>query len=70
MASPFGLVSHAGLRAALDGDYPELGRCFEACAWKAVHILSGSIVEAVFTDYLVSSGKVKAVGGGPVSLTP
>src|SRR5207302_4906011 len=50
----FDFVSSDTLRQSLEADYNELHRCFDVEAWKAVHVLAGSIVEALLIDYLVS----------------
>src|SRR5206468_10963333 len=42
-------------RKSLEDDYREMRRCFDAEAWKSVHVLAGSIVEAPLTDYLCST---------------
>lgn len=52
----FAFVSDAGLREALLSDHREMERCYEVGAWKAVHVLAGSLVEAMLGDYLLSSG--------------
>lgn len=52
----FDFVTNQDFRASLEADYTELNSCMQAKAWKAVHVLAGSIVEAVLTDYLLSSG--------------
>jgi hypothetical protein len=44
------------LRRGLESDYKELRACLDAQAWKAVHVLAGSIVEAVLIDALGHSG--------------
>src|SRR5438445_785749 len=52
----FDFVSGDAFRESLASDYEELERCLEARAYKAVHVLAGSIVEAILVDYLVASG--------------
>src|SRR4051794_31417429 len=49
----FDFITDAELRSSLEADYRELLACFEGRSWKAVHVLSGSIVEAVLVDYLL-----------------
>jgi len=51
----FDFVTNENFRASLESDYGELQRCKEAKAWKAVHVLAGSIIEAVLVDYLVAT---------------
>lgn len=52
----FDFITDEDLRAGLIADYDEIQACFEAKAWKSVHILAGSIVEAVLTDHLIADG--------------
>jgi hypothetical protein len=59
MAS-FDFVTDEDLRNSLESDFKELALCHAARAWKAVHVLAGSIIEATLIDYLVSSGKIDA----------
>ncbi len=51
----FDFVAGEGFRSSLESDYRELNVAMEAGAWKAVHILAGSIIEAILIDYLVAS---------------
>lgn len=46
------------LRQVLESDYRELQSCIAGQSWKAAVVLSGSIVEAVLTDYLLSEPTV------------
>lgn len=62
MAS-FDFITDEQLRESLESDYTELVSTIDAKAWKAAHVLAGSIVEAVLVDYLVATdyyGKQKA----------
>jgi len=54
--SIFDFITDEEFRNSLESDYKEMNRCFESEAWKAVHVLAGSITEAVLIDYLVSQG--------------
>ena len=56
----FDFITDEGLRKSLESDFRELALCHAARAWKAVHVLAGSIIEATLIDYLVSSGKIDA----------
>lgn len=53
----FEFVRDETLRLALEADYREMHTCAENDAWKAVHVLAGSIIEAVLVDYLVGEGE-------------
>lgn len=48
----FDFVSVPELRRALESDYRELQSCLKAEAWKAVHVLAGSLVETDLIDAL------------------
>jgi hypothetical protein len=48
----FNFITVPELRQSLESDYRELRGCLKAEAWKAVHVLSGSIVEAILIDAL------------------
>jgi hypothetical protein len=50
----FNFIVTPELRQCLDSDYKELRACLKAQAWKAVHVLAGSIIEAVLIDALAS----------------
>lgn len=58
----FDFIGDSGFRASLTADYLELEKCHGAGAWKAVHVLSGSVVEAVLVEYLVATKYVPASG--------
>jgi hypothetical protein len=64
----FDFVSDAKFRMALASDYRELIRCVENSAWKSVHVLAGSIVEAILTDYLIGTGYPKRTGKDPLTM--
>ena len=49
----FDFMTHEDLRDVLHQDHTEMLACFETEAWKAVHVLAGSIIEAVLVDYLL-----------------
>jgi hypothetical protein len=50
----FDFVVDKDLRISLDSDWSELLAAFENSAWKAVHVLAGSIIEAILIDHLLS----------------
>ena len=52
----FNFIIIPELRQCLESDYRELRACLKAEAWKAVHVLAGSIVEAILIDALGGSG--------------
>ena len=55
----FNFITDEVFRDSLESDYSEMMDCLAAKSWKAVHVLAGSIVEAVLIDYLVTEGLVK-----------
>lgn len=55
----FNFITDEDFRNSLEVDYMEMNKCLEAQAWKAVHVLSGSLLEAILSDYLLSEGIVK-----------
>ncbi len=54
----FDFISGEDFRHSLEADYRELNSAMQVGAWKAVHVLSGSIIEAILIDYLISSAYV------------
>jgi hypothetical protein len=50
----FKFIVTSDLRHCLESDYKELRACLTAQAWKAVHVLAGSIIEAVLIDALIT----------------
>jgi hypothetical protein len=59
MAANFDFIADERLRAALQADYAELQSCIHSQAWKAALVMSGSIVEAVLVDHLITTGQKK-----------
>jgi hypothetical protein len=51
----FEYIRDEAFRQSLEADYAEMNSALNANAWKAVHVLSGSIVEAVLIDYLLEA---------------
>lgn len=64
----FDFVAGDDFRAALQSDYEELQKAIESGAWKSVHVLAGSIVEAILVDYISGSGIPNAKRIDPLSL--
>jgi hypothetical protein len=50
----FDFVGDEQFRNSLISDYKEILRSLHSGAWKAVHILAGSVVEAILVSYLES----------------
>jgi hypothetical protein len=51
----FDFMSDEAFRTSLEADYHELELCMQAGAWKAVHVLAGSIIETMLLDYLLAT---------------
>ncbi len=64
----FDFITDDDLRSSLENDLKELTLCLQASAWKAVHVLAGSIVEATLIDYLVSAEKINSAAAYKTSL--
>src|SRR5258708_21020108 len=52
----FDFISGEDFRISLENDYKELNDAMQVGAWKAFHVLAGSIIEAVLVDYLFAIG--------------
>ncbi len=52
----FDFITDETLRESLQKDNNEVVLCFDHEAWKSVHVLVGSIIEALLVDFLTSSG--------------
>jgi hypothetical protein len=52
----FDFVSDEKFRFSLERDYQELTSSVQVGAWKAAHLLAGSIIEAILADYLLATG--------------
>jgi hypothetical protein len=63
----FSFISDEQFRNSLTNDYQEMISCHEASSWKAVHVLAGSIVEALLVEYLVVSS-TKPGGKDPLTI--
>ena len=50
----FDFITDIDFRGILERDYEELNKCLETKSSKSVLILSGSIIEAILTDYFIS----------------
>ncbi|HEC99586.1 MAG TPA: hypothetical protein ENN18_04300 [Proteobacteria bacterium] len=51
----FDFISGEEFRKSLENDYKELTDCLKVNAWKASHVLAGSIIETLLIDFLVAS---------------
>jgi hypothetical protein len=50
----FDFITNDEFRASLNSDYGELKSALGCKAYKSVHVLAGSIIEAVLVDYLIA----------------
>jgi hypothetical protein len=64
----FDFVADEGLRTSLESDAAEMATCLEMKAYKAAHVLAGSIVEAMLVDHLDSTGYKDPSGKGLLTL--
>ena len=62
----FEFIADKELRVSLDSDLAELQHALEVGSWKSVHVLSGSIIETVLIDHLLS---VHYCGKDPLKMT-
>src|SRR5437868_915032 len=65
----FDFINGEDFRLSLESDYEELSSSMQARAWKAVHVLSGSIIEAILIDYLLAAGYQKRSSFDPLKMT-
>jgi hypothetical protein len=56
----FNFMNGEEFRNSLESDYNELNECIKVNAWKAMHVLAGSIIEALLIDSLVTYDNKKA----------
>ena len=63
----FDFITDRNFRESLTNDFREITTCQENGSWKAVHVLAGSIVEALLIEYLVVS-KTNLPGQDPLKL--
>lgn len=64
----FDFIAGDDFRSCLESDYEELYRAMNSKAWKTVHVLAGSVIEALLVDYLVSSDYLKRAGKDPMRM--
>ena len=53
----FDFITSDELRVSLERDFEELLACMQAGAWKAAHVLAGSLIQATLADYVISTGR-------------
>ncbi len=51
----FDFIQGEDFRSSLEADYREMNLAMEVGAWKATHVLAGSIIEALLADHLITS---------------
>lgn len=64
----FDFITDEEFRSSLSSDYRELALCMEAGAWKAVHVLAGSIIETILIDTLLVGDYKKRTGNDPLKM--
>jgi len=65
----FDFITQDDLRNELESDYREMQAALESKAFKAVHVLSGSIIEAILADHLLTIDYEKKSGKDPLTMT-
>ena len=68
MTTEFDFMNSDDFRRVLEADRKEMKICFESRSWKAVHVLAGSIVEAILADYLIAEKYLTSEKANRVSL--
>ena len=67
MAS-FDFITESDFRNSLETDFGDMKKAFGAQSWKVVHVLAGSIIETVLTDYLISANYEEKKSANPLKL--
>ena len=62
----FDFVTDERFRDSLHSDYGELLKSLQNRAWKATHVLAGSVIEALLVDYLIFLDYKKRHGKDPL----
>jgi len=52
----FDFINDEEFRNSLESDTSEVQRCIDGNAWKAVHVLVGSMIECLLMDHLLATG--------------
>lgn len=68
MPAVFDFITDDEFRMGLESDLRELTEAFGSRCWKTVHVLAGSVIEAVLIDYLSSTDYLKRTGKDPHKL--
>ncbi len=55
----FNFITDDDFRNSLEADFSEMNKCMKVEAWKAVHVLSGSLLESLLSDSLLAEGIIK-----------
>lgn len=53
----FDFIASDQLRVSLERDFEELIACMKAGAWKAAHVIAGSLIQATLADHVVSTAR-------------
>lgn len=65
----FDFIGGEDFRASLEADYRELSLALKGGAWKASHVLAGSIIEAILIDYLIVVNYQKNGATNPLNMS-
>ena len=64
----FDFITHDDLRKSLESDYQELYAAMETQSYKSVHVLAGSIIEAVLVEHLLFADYKSRTGKDPLNM--
>src|SRR5579872_2925896 len=64
----FDFITQPEFRKSLEADLGEMQRCLSVNAHKSVHVIAGSIVEALLIDYLIETNAATKAGKDPLKL--
>jgi hypothetical protein len=68
LVSAFDYITAREFRQSLEADYTELQKSADSKSWKSVHVLAGSIVEALLVDYIASTKNASRPARDPLKL--
>lgn len=64
----FDFITAADFRCSLESDFKEMLACSDSKAWKAVHVIAGSIIETVLIDSLITEDVISREEGLKIDL--
>ncbi len=64
----FDFIASDQLRNSLERDFAELITCMQSAAWKAAHVIAGSLIHATLADHVISTGRTTEEEGLQLTL--